>query len=97
MRLCKSGPYWILVLSLCVPGLAAQAQEAPVVRLKEVVVTATRTAQPVGDLVADLTIMDREAIERAGAVGLVDLLARVPGFEFVRNGGVGNTLSLIHI
>ncbi|MDB5870492.1 MAG: TonB-dependent receptor, plug [Polaromonas sp.] len=54
-------------------------------------VTATRSAQPVGDVVADVTIIDRERIERSGAVGLADVLKRVPGIEISRNGGPGAT------
>lgn len=72
----------------------AMAQSDSQRALPEVVVTANRMAQPVGDVVADVTIIDRDAIERAGATGLVDLLATVPGFEFARNGGVGNATSL---
>ncbi len=82
----------LLAMSVSCAGVLAQADSSPV--LKEVVVTATRTAQPVGEVVADVTIIDRETIERAGAAGLADLLARVPGVEFVRNGGIGNTTSV---
>ncbi|MGB4116591.1 MAG: TonB-dependent receptor [Polaromonas sp.] len=63
-------------------------------QLKEVFVTATRTAQPVGDVVADVTIIDRDVIERSGAAGLADVLARVPGIEISRNGGVGNATNI---
>ena len=56
--------------------------------------TATRVAQPLSDLVADVSIIDRAAIERSGAGGVADVLARVPGIEFVRNGGPGTTTSL---
>ena len=62
--------------------------------LKETVVTATRTEQPLVDLVADVSIIDREQIERSGATGLADVLARLPGIEMARNGGPGNTTSL---
>jgi vitamin B12 transporter len=62
--------------------------------LKETVVTATRVPQPLSDLVADVTILDRETIERSGAVGLVEVLARVPGIEFSRNGGPGAATNL---
>ena len=58
--------------------------------LKETFVTATRTTQPIGDVVADVTLIDREVIERSGAAGIADVLARVPGIEIARNGGVGN-------
>lgn len=78
---------------------AAQAQEGATLvaqnlrspALDEVVVTATRAAQPLTDIVADVSIVDRDTIERAGATGLVDLLARLPGVQITRNGGVGNS------
>jgi vitamin B12 transporter len=79
----------------CVFPAAAQTPSAPAVTvLPETVVTATRTPRPVGDVVADITIIDKETIERAGAAGLADVLARVPGIEFARNGGVGNSTSV---
>ena len=63
-------------------------------QLKETVVTATRVAQPLSDLVADVSIIDRATIERSGATGLADVLARVPGIEMVRNGGPGTATSV---
>jgi vitamin B12 transporter len=48
----------------------------------------------VGDVVADITIIDRDVIERSGVAGLVDMLARVPGIEITRNGGIGNATSV---
>jgi vitamin B12 transporter len=62
--------------------------------LREVVVTATRMEQPLVDLVADVSIIDRLQIDRSGATGMVDLLARQPGIEFSRNGGPGATTNL---
>jgi len=59
-------------------------------QLKEIVVTATRTVQPLSDVVGDVTIIDREQIERSGAVGLADVLKRLPGVEV----GVGSTSSV---
>jgi vitamin B12 transporter len=76
---------------------SAQSDEAPlprVAQLKEVVVTATRVAQPLSDLVADVTILDRDTLDRSGASGLADVLARVPGVEIARNGGAGGTTSV---
>ena len=58
------------------------------------VVTATRSEQPLSDLLADVTVLDRSEIERSGATALPDLLARLPGIELVRNGGPGTTTSL---
>ena len=62
--------------------------------LGETVVTATRVAQPLSDLLADVTLVDRARIERSGATGLSDLLARLPGIEFNRNGGPGAATSV---
>lgn len=74
------------------PVLLAQNLRAP--SLAETVVTATRTPQPLSDLVADVTVIDRETIETSGATGLADVLARVPGIEISRNGGPGTTTSV---
>ena len=89
-----------LALACALPALAQQA--APVLlaqnlhapSLRETVVTATRTEQPLSDLVADVSIVDRKTIENSGATGVVDLLARLPGVQIARNGGVGNSASV---
>ncbi|NMM76166.1 TonB-dependent receptor domain-containing protein [Acidovorax sp. SRB_24] len=85
-----------LAVAAALPVLAQQpapvqlAQNTYVPALRETVVTATRTAQPLSDLVADVSIVDRETIDNSGATGLVDVLARLPGVEISRSGGVGN-------
>ena len=71
------------------PQLLAQNLRTPT--LSEAVVAATRTPQPLADLVADISIVDRETIENSGATGLADVLARLPGVEISRNGGPGTT------
>ncbi len=58
------------------------------------VVTATRTAQPLTDVLADMTLIDSEQIARSGAVNIADLLQRQAGLELSRNGGPGTTTSL---
>ncbi|CAN7662877.1 TonB-dependent receptor [Pseudorhodoferax sp. LjRoot39] len=80
-----------LALSACWP-LVATAQSQPA--LQDTVVTATRSARPLADLVADVSIIDRTAIERSGAIGVADLLARLPGVQFARSGGPGGTTSV---
>ncbi len=62
--------------------------------LNEVVVTATRTEQLVSEVLTDVTVIDRQAIERSGAVGVADVLSSYPSVQFARNGGAGNTTSL---
>jgi len=82
-----------LAFLYCLPAAHAQellAQGARTPALQETVVTATRIAQPLTDIVADVSIVDRETIETAGATGIVDMLARLPGVEISRSGGVGN-------
>lgn len=70
------------------------ASQNAVGQMNEVVVTATRIAQPLSDLVADVTILDRDTLDRSGAGGLADVLARVPGVEMNRNGGPGGNTSV---
>ena len=94
MKICT--PHWRLAalplaLSVCWP-LAAQAQADAA--LATTVVTANRTAQALADLVGDVSIVDRSTIERSGATGLADVLARLPGVQFVRNGGQGSATSV---
>ena len=98
----------VLPLALCgaLPPLAqspSQPQPAPqpatvaqlsAPSLPETVVTATRTEQPLTDVLADVTLIDEEEIQRSGAVNIVDLLQRQPGLELSRNGGPGTTSSL---
>lgn len=90
----KIGDFWARLLAFVLVLSSVAASHAQT-QLKETVVTATRTAKPVGDVVADVTIIDRETIERSGAAGLADVLARVPGVEFYRNGGVGNQTDVL--
>jgi len=47
--------------------------------------------QALTDLVADVTVIDREEIQRSGAQSLAELLQRQPGVEIVQNGGPGAT------
>ena len=90
-----------LALAGCVlPALAQQAEPVLMAQnlhapsMRETVVTATRTEQPLSDLVADVSVVDRETIENSGATGVVDVLARLPGVQIVRNGGVGNSANV---
>jgi vitamin B12 transporter len=74
---------------------AAWAQSPPgTATLERVVVTATRTPQALSSVLADISVVDREEIQRSGAFSVAGLLARLPGIEFARNGGPGSTTSL---
>ncbi|MFY7904516.1 MAG: TonB-dependent receptor, partial [Burkholderiaceae bacterium] len=85
------------VVSLAVAtslGVAPAAWAQAAASLKDVVVTATRSAQPLTDVVADVTLIGRDALDRAGAGTLADVLANVPGVQLSRNGGPASTTSL---
>lgn len=58
------------------------------------VVSATRTPQPAAQVLADVTVLDDEAVQRSGAVNITDLLMRQAGMELVRNGGPGTSSSI---
>ena len=79
-------------LSLLLPCAVAAQQESPT--LGTVVVTANRTPQPLSTVLADISVVERDAIERSGALGVADLLARLPGIEFARTGGPGAATSV---
>ena len=67
---------------------AAQAQS------ETVVVTATRTPLRISDAVAEVTVLDRAALDRAEGRTLVELLAQQPGLQTSGNGGLGKTSSV---
>lgn len=76
----------------CLP-LAAWAQvSAP--SAQTVVVTATRSAQPLSQVLSDMSVLQRDAIERSGAACVADLLVRLPGVELSRNGGPATVTSV---
>jgi vitamin B12 transporter len=59
--------------------------------LDPIVVTASRTPQSITQLLADVTVIERDEVARAGVDSLVELLQRQPGIEIIQNGGPGAT------
>lgn len=78
----------LLSTALLAMNGAAQAQvQAQADRqLAPVVVTATRTAQPLTDVLADVSIISREQLDNAGMQSLVDVLANLPGVQISTSG-----------
>src|SRR5450830_1805753 len=73
------------VLSLAaVLALPSHAQS--LLNLNEVVVTANRVEQPITEVVADVSIIERAQIERLGATSVPQLLARLPGLQAISFG-----------
>jgi vitamin B12 transporter len=79
--------YAVRVVSvICAFAPSAQAQPPT---LDTVFVTASRTPTRVADTLADVTVLEREDIQRAPQSTLVELLAAQPGLEYSQNGGMG--------
>ena len=62
--------------------------------LGAVVVTATRQPTRINEQLADVTVIEKEVIEQAGATTLPELLSRQPGIQLVTNGGLGKSSSI---
>ena len=74
------------------PLAAAQAPPGePPTQLAPVVVTASRTPQPITSAIADVSVIGAEEIAANGPRGLAELLQGRHGVEVVQNGGPGAT------
>lgn len=63
-------------------------------KLDTIVVTATRQPMRASEVLADVTVIDREEIEKSGQNTIIDLLAHQPGVQFYVSGTPGNTSGL---
>lgn len=62
---------------------------------RAVFVTATRSSSALGTALADHQVMDREHIEAAMGMTLVELIGSLPGVQWVNAGGHGKASSLL--
>mgnify|MGYP002347064999 CR=1 FL=1 len=62
--------------------------------LEETVVAATRSEQRLADVIADMTVIDRDQLDQQAGLSLEDVMAKVPGIQIVRNGGPGTETGL---
>ena len=84
----------VLPLCLIAPAHAdASLDLLAAAELDPVVVTATRQATPLSQLMADVTVIDAEQIQRLGQGTITDLLARQPGIQTASYGGQGAATS----
>ncbi|MGZ8258329.1 MAG: TonB-dependent receptor domain-containing protein [Methylotenera sp.] len=79
----------LIGLAFTTPGFAAEY-----INLEDVVVTAARIPQSRESMLGDVTVIDREQIERAGAGSITDLLQSQPGVQISTSGGAGKTSSV---
>ncbi len=81
-------------LGLLVSSTLALAAQAEPQTLQPVVVTATRTPQPIDTVLADLRVIDADTIANAGPMTLTELLRLRGGVEISANGGPGQVSSV---
>ncbi|WP_028450692.1 TonB-dependent receptor domain-containing protein [Chitinibacter tainanensis] len=82
---------YLVVLSTF-PLLAQAANTAE--PLEEIVVTASRIAQPEREVIGDVTILTAAELAREGQSSLPEVLARQPGIQTASNGGPGKAMNL---
>jgi len=69
------------------------AAETPI-NATDVIVTASRTSQQKENVIADVTVISQDEIERAGQSTFIELLQRQPGIEISSYGGAGTISSI---
>ncbi|WP_369925475.1 TonB-dependent receptor domain-containing protein [Xanthomonas sp. NCPPB 2632] len=84
----------LLATALLSTIVAAHAADAPNSTLDPVVVTANRAPTPLDEVLAPVTVISREDIERLQPRNVQDLLAGLPGVTMTNTGGLGQQTSL---
>lgn len=84
LRLC-------FILALTGGSVVARAQSDP----QSIVVSTSREPMPLGSATGDVVVIDQAAIRASTADSLEDLLRREAGLQLSRNGGPGQTASLL--
>lgn len=79
------------LVGLCFTNPVLAAEE---ISLRDVIVTASRVPQSRTNTISDVTVIDREQIERAGANSLTDILRMQPGVQINTSGGAGTASSV---
>ncbi|WP_426117345.1 TonB-dependent receptor domain-containing protein [Massilia sp. PWRC2] len=83
-----------LALALAAPAVHADSGDSATAPAATVLVTASRSPQPLADVISDSVVIGAEQIAASGADSVVDLLQRQRGIEIARNGGAGTSASV---
>src|SRR5579862_7661722 len=89
-----------LMLAACVIGLPVRAQSeqgtagGAAADLQQIVVGATRTAQPLDRTGSSISVITASDLEQRQIGAVTDILAQTPGLTVSRNGGQGQSSSL---
>lgn len=101
-----------LATALCLFPLAATAQsnspQPTIPTLEDIVVTASRSPEPLADVVGDVTVIGPRQLQAAQGESIAQIISQAPGVQFTTNGGpqtntglfirgTGSTQSLILI
>jgi vitamin B12 transporter len=84
----------ILTIAALAPLDGALAQEPPVTRGSETVVTAGRIVQPLADTLRPVVVIHARDIEQSGQLTLPEVLQQFGGVEIASNGGAGGAASV---
>ncbi|MFD0666238.1 TonB-dependent receptor domain-containing protein [Ramlibacter sp. MAHUQ-53] len=84
----------VLAVGVAASQAALAQSSASATALRETVVTATRTDSRADELVSEVVVIERAAIEAAAGRTLPELLAREAGLQFASNGGFGQLSSV---
>ncbi|MCX8097781.1 MAG: TonB-dependent receptor [Casimicrobiaceae bacterium] len=84
----RNSPWQALALAAALTPLSASihAQAPEAFRTEPLVITATRSAEPLSSVLRDVTIVSAEQIAASGVANLAQLLARVAGVQVAQNG-----------
>jgi vitamin B12 transporter len=83
-----------LIASLIGSSFTSISIAAENIALDDIVVTASRIEQQRSNVLGDISVINREEIERAGAGSITDLLQSQPGVQISTNGGSGKTSNI---
>jgi vitamin B12 transporter len=84
-------PGAVIIMAVVADATASGVQQNNPQLEKPIIVTATRTAQPVDAALASVTVITREDIERQQSRSIEDLLRGVTGVNIINNGGPGKS------
>lgn len=77
-----------VAVAACLLPLACVAQGADTVpRLDDIVVTASRSTELQKDVIGDVTVIDRQALQESGQESLAEILSRTHDVQFAASGG----------
>ncbi len=80
---------WVALLSIDTPARAETIQQLP-----ELVVTADRTPEPIGNTGSAISVVNNATLQATNPGSLVDALRTVPGLDISESGGPGATANV---